>query len=80
MQKQNHSLKPVCIVENLLSRQSINGKRNSARINVVIPGGLHIRRTADVKDYTVIYVHIAVLLFRAIEQKANIAPLSALPM
>ena len=80
MQKQNRSFKPVCIVENLLSRQSINGKRNSARINVVIPGGLHIRRTADVKDYTVIYVHIAVLLFRAIEQKANIAPLSALPM
>ena len=80
MQKQNHSLKPVCIVENLLSRQSINGKRNSARINAVTPGGRHIRRTADVKDYTVIYVHIAVLLFRAIEQKANIAPLSALPM
>ena len=80
MQKLKHRLKPVCIAENRLSRQSINGRRNSARINAVMPGGLHIRRTADVKDYTVIYVHIAVLLFRAIEQKANIAPLSALPM
>ena len=80
MQKQNHSLKPVCIVENLLSRQSINGKRNSARINVVIPGGLHIRRTADLKNYIVIYAHIVAWLFKVSEQKANIVPLSALPM
>ena len=80
MQKQNHRLKLVCIAENRLCRQSINGRKNSVRINVVIPGGLHIRRTADLKDYTVIYVHIAVLLFKVSEQKANTVPLSALPM
>lgn len=70
MQKLNHPL----------SRQSINGRRNSARINAVTLGGLHIPRTADLKNYTVIYVHIAVLLFRVTVQKANIVPLSALPM
>lgn len=80
MQKPNHSLKPVCIAENRLCRQSINGKRNSARINAVIPGGLYIPRTADLKNYTVIYVHIAVLLFRVSEQKANIVLLGVLPM
>lgn len=80
MQTLNHALKPVCIAENRLSRQSINGRKNSARINAVIPGGLHIRRTADLKDYTVIYVHIAVLLFKVTVQKANTVPLSALPM
>ena len=80
MQKPNHPLKPVCIAENRLCRQSINGKRNSARINAVTPGGRHIRRTADLKNYTVIYVHIAVLLFRVSEQKANIVLLGVLPM
>ena len=55
-------------------------QKRSARINAVIPGGLHIRRTADIKDYTVIYVHIAALLFRVTVQKANTVPLSALPM
>ena len=80
MQKQNHSLKPVCIAENRLCRQSINGKRNSARINAVTPGGLHIRRTADLKNYTVIYANIVALLFKVTVQKANIVPLSALPM
>ena len=67
-------------MENLLSRQSINGRKNSALINAVIPGGLHIRRTADLKDYTVMYVHIVALLFKVTVQKANIVPLSALPM
>ena len=80
MQKQNHSLKPVCIAENRLSRQCINGKRNSARINAVISGGLHIRRTADLKNYIVIYAHIVALLFKVTVQKANTVPLSALPM
>ena len=80
MQKPNHSLKLVCIAENRLCRQSINGRRNSARINVVIPGGLHIPSTADLKDYTVIYALIAALLFRVTVQKANTVPLSALPM
>ena len=80
MQKLNHPLKPVCIAENRLCRQSINGRKNSVRINVVIPGGLHILKTADLKNYTVIYVHIVVLLFRVTVQKANIVPLSALPM
>jgi len=80
MQKQNHSLKPVCIAENRLSRQSINARKSSARINAVIPGGLQIPRTADLKNYTVIYAHIAVLLFRVTVQKANTVPLSALPM
>lgn len=80
MQKLNHSLKLVCIAENRLCRQSINGRRNSARINAVTLGGLHIPRTADLENYTVIYVHIAVLLFRVTVQKANIVPLSALPM
>lgn len=37
-------------------------------------------RTADLKNYTVIYVHIVVLLFRVTVQKANIVPLSALSM
>ena len=80
MQKPNHSLKLVCIAENRLCRQSINGRKNSARINAVMPGGLHIPRTADLKDYTVIYVHIAVLLFRVSEQKANTVLLGVLPM
>ena len=80
MQKQNHSLKPVCIAENRLSRQSINGRKNSAQINAVIPGGLHIRRTAELKNYTVIYAHIAVLFFRVTVQKANIVLLGVLPM
>ena len=80
MQKPNHSLKLVCIVENRLCRQSINGKRNSARINAVMPGGLHIPKTADLKNYTVIYAHIVVLFFKVTVQKANTVPLSALPM
>ena len=80
MQKLNHSLKPVCIAENRLSRQYINGRKNSARINAVIPGGLHIRRTADLKKYTVIYAHIVALLFKVTVQTANTVPLSALPM
>ena len=80
MQKLKHRLKPVCIAENRLCRQSINGKRNSARINAVMPGGLHIPRTADLKDYTVIYAHIVVLFFKVTVQKANTVPLSALPM
>lgn len=80
MQKLKHRLKPVCIAENRLCRQSINGKRNSVRINVVIPGGLHIPSTADLKDYTVIYAHIVVLFFKVTVQKANTVPLSALPM
>lgn len=66
--------------ENRLCRQSINGKRNSARINAVMPGGLHIPKTADLKNYTVIYVHIVVLFFKVTVQKANTVPLSALPM
>ena len=80
MQKQNHSLKPVCIAENRLCRQSINGKRNSARINAVTPGGRHIRRTADLKNYTVIYANIVALLFKVTVQKANIVLLGVLPM
>ena len=80
MQKLKRRLKPVCIAENRLSRQSINGRRNSARINAVMPGGLHIRRTADLKNYTVIYVHIVVLFLKVTVQKANTVPLSALPM
>ena len=80
MQKLNHALKLVCIAENRLCRQSINGKRNSVQINAVMPGGLHIRRTADLKDYTVICVHIAALLSKVTVQKANTVPLCALPM
>ena len=80
MQKPNHSLKPVLIAENRLCRQSINGRRNSARINAVTLGGLHIPRTADLKDYTVIYAHIVVLFSKVTVQKANTVPLSALPM
>ena len=80
MQKLNHSLKLVCIAENRLCRQSINGRRNSARINAVMPGGLHIPKTADLKNYTVIYAHIVVLFFKVTVQKANTVPLSALPM
>ena len=80
MQKLNHSLKPVCIAENRLSRQNISGRRNSARINAVTPGGRHIRRTADLKNYTVIYANIVALLFKVTVQKANIVQLSALPM
>lgn len=80
MQKLNHSLKLVCIAENRLCRQNISDRRNSARINVVIPGGLHIPSTADLKNYIVIYAHIAALLFRVTVQKANTVPLSALPM
>ena len=45
-----------------------------------MPGGLHIPRTAELKNYTVIYAHIAVLLFRVTVQKASIVALSALPM
>ena len=45
-----------------------------------MPGGLHIPRTADLKNYTVIYVHIVVLLFKVTVQKANTVPLSALPI
>ena len=80
MQKPNHSLKHVCIAENRLSRQSINGRRNSARINAVTPGGRHIPKTADLKNYTVIYANIVALLFKVTVQKANTVPLSALPM
>lgn len=63
-----------------MCRQSINGKRNSARTNAVTLGGLPIPKTADLKNYTVIYVHIVVLLFRVSEQKANIVLLGVLPM
>ena len=80
MQKLNHSLKLVCIAENRLCRQNISDRRNSARINAVTFGGLHIPKTADLKNYTVIYAHFAVLLFRVTVQKANTVPLSALPM
>ena len=45
-----------------------------------MPGGLHIRRTADLKNYIVIYAHIVVLLFRVPVQKANTVPLGVLPM
>ena len=80
MQKLNHSLKPVCIAENRLCGQNISDRRNSARINAVTPGGRHIRRTADLKNYTVIYANIVALLFKVTVQKASIVPLSALPM
>ena len=80
MQKLNHNLKPVLIAENRLCRQRINGRKNSARTNAVTPGGLPILITADLKDYTVIYAHIVVLFFKVTMQKANIVPLSALPM
>ena len=58
----------------------MSDRRNSARINAVMPGGLHIRRTADLKNYIVIYAHIVALLFKVTVQKANTVPLSALPM
>lgn len=45
-----------------------------------MPGGLHIPKTADLKNYTVIYAHIVVLFFKVTVQKANTVPLSALPM
>ena len=80
MQKPNHPLKPVCIAENRLCRQNISDRRNSARINAVMPGGLHIPSTADLKNYIVIYANIVALLFRVSGQKANTVPLSALPM
>ena len=80
MQKLKHRLKPVCIAEKRLCRQSINGKRNFARINAVTFGGLHIPKTADLKNYTVIYANIVALLFKLTVQKASIVPLSALPM
>ena len=80
MQKLKHRLKPVCIAENRLCRQSINGRKNSARTNAVMPGGLPIPRTADLKNHTVIYAHIVVLFFKVTVQKANTVPLSALPM
>ena len=45
-----------------------------------MPGGLHIPRTADLKNYTVIYANIVALLFRVSEQKANIVLLGVLAM
>ena len=80
MQKPHHSLKPVCIAENRLCRQNVSDRRNSVRINAVIPGGLHIPSTADLKNYIVIYANIVALLFKVTVQKASIVPLSALPM
>lgn len=55
-------------------------QRNSARINAVTFGGLHIPKTADLKNYTVIYAHIVVLFFKVTVQKANIVLLGVLPM
>ena len=80
MQKLNHSLKLVCIAENRLCRQNISDRRNSSRINAVTFGGLHIPKTADLKNYTVIYAHIVALLFRVTVQKANTVLLGVLPM
>jgi hypothetical protein len=80
MQKLKHRLKPVCIAKNRLCRQSISGKRNSARINAVTLGGLRIPKTADLKNYIVIYAHIVALLFRVTVQKANTVLLGVLPM
>lgn len=71
MQKLNHSLKLVCIAENRLCRQSINGRRNSARINAVTLGGLHIPRTADLKNYTVIYVQYCGIAFQSDRAKSK---------